>query len=63
MLLAQSVSKMQPERKLLWEVVLVLSMVLISKSDDLIDDDNEGGRDKKVLSVFTVVKVTFPIIC
>merc|ERR1712106_1030729 len=31
-------------------------MVLISKADDLKEDDTEGGRDKKVLSVFTVVK-------
>merc|ERR1712106_119503 len=52
-----SVSKMQPARKFLWEVVLVISMVLISKADDLKDDDTEGGREKKVLlSVFTVVK-------
>merc|ERR1712106_1139757 len=54
--MGQFVSKMQPERKLLWEVVLVLSMVLISKADDLKEDDSKGGRDKKVLSVFTVVK-------
>ena len=63
MLLPQSVSKMHPARKLLLEVAMVLSMILMSKADELEGDDSQGGRDKRVLSVFTVVKVNFPTIC